>query len=297
MIRYICMVKGFNLIDHVDWKDRIFNIKFNSRYFWKILRFQSMLQDRKTYSMHISQARSSQGERCYCRPPLSFGISRWPRKSIVRSSILSSRSEFSSEFHEFREPEPEPLEGERRPLPEGSSLRETNIFFYNLVEDRGGEHLLVTVLHTVPLLLNPSVATSEARQSLRLLDDTFHDVAKRLRRRSHIRARFVWKFVPTCEQIFLFTDTPWNLFISFFYTGVSKCESETNCPRKYSRKMHEICVNARRILMADVHTQHIEAKKFPNFWNLLFLQIFVARRAIFFLFIPQNSYLNSFREQ
>lgn len=61
--------------------------------------------------------------------------------------------------------------------------------------------------------------------------------------------------------------------------------------------MHEICVNARRILMADVYTQHIEAKKFPNFWNLLFLQIFVARRAIFFLFIPQNSYLNSFREQ
>lgn len=108
---------------------------------------------------------------------------------------------FSSEFHEFREPEPEPLEKREREmgspssslLPRGISLREANIFFCNLVEDRGGEHLLVTVLHTVPLLLDPSapVATSETGQSLRLLDDTLHDVAKRLRRASHIRARFV----------------------------------------------------------------------------------------------------------
>lgn len=256
---YICI--GFNLIDHAFTSERnhwIFHTKISfSTTFEKsspIPRNRIGVTGRETYrSVHISQARSSQGERCYCRPPLSFGISRWPRKSIVRSSILSSRS-ILERIPRIPWTGARASRGERCPLPEGSAS-EKRIYFYNLVEDRGGEHLLVTVLHAVPLLPNPSapVATSETRQSLRLLHDTLHDVAKRLRRASHIRARFVWKFVPMCEKNFLFYTVEF-IYSFFFQTGISNRESETNCRRKYSRKMHEICVNARRILMTDVHT-------------------------------------------
>lgn len=134
---------------------------------------------------------------------------------------------FSSGFHEFREPEPDPLRGERRPSPPPRD-QPPRICFYNLVEDRGGEHFLVTVLRAVPLILDPSapVTTSETRQPPRLLDHALHDVAKRLRRRPHIRARFVCKFART-----LYT-TPSNFFLSSFLfspAGISNRESETNC--------------------------------------------------------------------